>query len=43
MYSKQQSLAGKNLASAFPLDDSDIREMQKFEQSVIGLVQKFLK
>lgn len=43
MFSKQQSLSGKNFASAFPMDDSDAREMQKFEQSVVQLIQKFLK
>jgi curli biogenesis system outer membrane secretion channel CsgG len=43
MYSKQQSLSGKNFASAFPMDDSDVREMQKFEQSMATLVQQYMK
>jgi len=43
IYSKQQSLSGKNLASAFSMDDSDVREMQKFEQSLVTLIQKYLK
>lgn len=43
MYSKQQSLSGKNLASAFPMDDSDVRQMQKFEEAVLVLIQKYVK
>jgi hypothetical protein len=43
MYSKQQSLSGKNFASAFPMDDSDVQQMQKFEQSVLALIQKYVK
>jgi hypothetical protein len=43
MYSKQQSLSGKNFASAFPMDDTDILEVQKFEQSMVSLVQKYVK
>jgi hypothetical protein len=42
-YSKQQSLSGKNFASTFPMDDSDVQQMQKFEQSVLALIQKYLK
>jgi curli biogenesis system outer membrane secretion channel CsgG len=43
MYSKQQSLGGKNFASAFPMDDSDVREMQKLEQSMLTMIQKYVK
>ena len=43
MYSKQQSLSGKNLASAFPMDDSDVQQMQKLEQSMLAMIQKFVR
>jgi hypothetical protein len=43
MYSKQQSLSGRNFASAFPMDDSDVQEMQKFERSLVGLIQKYVR
>jgi len=43
MCSKQQSLSGKNFASAFPMDDSDVREMQKLEQSMLAMIQKYVK
>jgi len=42
-YSKDQSLSGKNLASAFPMGDSDVNEMQKFEESMVALVGKYVK
>jgi hypothetical protein len=42
-YSKEQSLSGKNLASAFPMGDSDVHEMQKFEESMVTLIQKYAK
>ena len=43
MYSKQQSLSGKNFASAFPMDDSDLQQMQKLEQSMLALMQKYVR
>jgi hypothetical protein len=44
MYSKQQQLlSGKNFASAFPMGDSDVQEMQKLEESMVTLVQKYIK
>jgi curli biogenesis system outer membrane secretion channel CsgG len=44
MYSKQQQLlSGKNFASAFPMGDSDVQQMQKFEESVVKLIQKYVK
>ncbi len=44
MYSKQQQLlSGKNFASAFPMGDSDVQEMQKFEESMVTLIQKYVK
>jgi hypothetical protein len=43
MYSKDQSLSGKNLASAFPMGDSDVNEMQKFEESMGALINKYVK
>lgn len=43
MYSKQQSASGKNLASAFPMDDSDVAEMQKQEQSIVSMIHKYVK
>lgn len=42
-YSKEQTLSGKNLASAFPMGDSDVQETQKFEESVAALIQKYVK
>ena len=35
--------SGKNFGSMFPMDDSDIREMQKFEQAMRTLMQKYVK
>jgi hypothetical protein len=44
MYSKDASTTtGKNLASAFPMGDSEIRDMQKFEESMTGLINKYVK
>ena len=44
LYSKQQQLlSGKNFASAFPMDDSDVQQMQKFEESMVALIQKYAK
>jgi curli biogenesis system outer membrane secretion channel CsgG len=43
MYSRQQSLQGKNFASAFPMDDSDLGEMSKIEQSIVKLAQEHMK
>lgn len=43
LFSKQPSLSGKNFGSMFPMDDSDIREMQKFEQAMRTLMQKYVK
>jgi curli biogenesis system outer membrane secretion channel CsgG len=44
MYSKDASTtSGKNLASAFPMGDSEIRDMQKFEESMTGLINKYVK
>lgn len=44
MYSKQQQLlSGKNFASAFPMGDSDVQEMQKFEESMAALINKYVK
>ncbi|WP_348263932.1 LPS assembly lipoprotein LptE [Telmatobacter sp. DSM 110680] len=44
MYSKDASTTtGKNLASAFPMGDSEIRDMQKFEDSVVQLIHKFVR
>lgn len=42
-YSKEQTLSGKNLASAFPMGDSDVQQTQKFEESVATLIQKYVK
>jgi curli biogenesis system outer membrane secretion channel CsgG len=44
LYSKQQQLlSGKNFASAFPMDDSDVQQMQKFEESMVALINKYAK
>lgn len=43
LYSKQQNMSGKNFISAFPMDDSDVAQMQKLEQSLLALIQKYLK
>lgn len=44
LYSKQQQLlGGHNFASAFPMGDSDVLQMQKFEQSMVTLIQKYVK
>src|SRR5665213_77266 len=44
MYSKQQQLlSGKNFASAFPMGDSDVQQMQKFEESMATLIQRNVK
>lgn len=44
LYSKQQELlSGHNFASAFPMGDSDIQQMQKFEESMVALIQKYVK
>jgi hypothetical protein len=44
MYSKQQQLlSGKNFASAFPMGDSDVQEMEKFEDSMAALINKYVK
>lgn len=43
MYSKQQSLAGRNFASAFPMDDADLQQMQKLELSLVTLIQKYVR
>ena len=43
MYSKDASTNGKNLGSAFPMGDSDIRDTQKFEDSMTALIQKYVK
>lgn len=43
MFSKQPSLAGKNLASAYPMDDAEVRQMQKFEQSMSALIGRYMK
>jgi curli biogenesis system outer membrane secretion channel CsgG len=44
MYSKDGSTtSGKNLASAFPMGDSEIRDMQKFEESMASLIKKYVK
>ena len=42
-FSKQPSLSGKNLGSAFPMGDSDVRDVQKFENSIAALIQKYVK
>ncbi len=42
-YSKQQSLTGRNFASAFPMDDSDVRMVQKLEQSMATMIQGYVK
>jgi hypothetical protein len=42
-YSKEPSLSGKNIGSAFPMGDSDVRNMQKFEGSMVALIQKYVK
>lgn len=42
-YSKEQTLSGKNLASGFPMGDSDVQEMQKFEESTVVLINKYVK
>lgn len=43
MYSKADLLGGMNLASAFPMGDSDVSQMQKFEESIVALVGKYVK
>ena len=44
LYSKQQQiLAGHNFASAFPMGDSDVLQMQKFEESMVALINKYAK
>lgn len=44
LYSKQQQiLGGHNFGSAFPMGDSDIQQMQKFEESMVALIQKYSK
>jgi hypothetical protein len=43
VYAKHQNLSGKNFASAFPMDDSDLREMVKLEQSLLVFIQKYVK
>ena len=44
LYSKQQQiLAGHNFASAFPMGDSDVMQMQKFEDSMVALINKYAK
>lgn len=42
-YSKQPSLSGKNIGSAFPMGDSDVHDLQKFEESMAALIQKFVR
>ncbi len=42
-YSKQTSLSGKNFASAFPMDDSDVAQMQKLERSMLAFIQKYVQ
>ena len=42
-FSRQQTLSGKNFASAFPMDDSDLAQMSKLEQSLATLAQKYVK
>ena len=43
MYSKEQSATGKNLGSAFPMDDSDVAQMQKQDQSIVTMIHKYVK
>src|SRR5579859_4453099 len=44
LYSKQQQiLGGHNFTSAFPMGDSDVLQMQKFEESMVALIQKYAK
>ncbi len=44
LYSKQQQiLGGHNFGSAFPMGDSDVAQMQKFEESMVVLIQKYSK
>src|ERR1017187_1898242 len=42
-YSKEPSLSGKNIGSTFPMGDSDVHNMQKFEESMVALIQKYVK
>ena len=43
VYAKQHGSTGKNFASTFEMDDSDLLEMQKFEHSMLALIQKYVK
>ena len=42
-YSREQTLSGKNLASGFPMEDSDVQQTQKLEESMVALIQKYVK
>jgi tetratricopeptide (TPR) repeat protein len=42
-FCKQQNRSGKNIGSAFPMDDSDVAQMEKFERSMAALIQKFVR
>ncbi len=42
-FCKQRGEGGKNFASAFPMDDSDIADAQKLENSMLTLIQKYVK
>jgi curli biogenesis system outer membrane secretion channel CsgG len=42
-YSREQILSGKNLASGFPMEDSDVQQMQKLEESLVALILKYVK
>jgi hypothetical protein len=42
-YSKELSLSGRNIGGAFPMGDSDIHDLQKFEESMAALIQRYVK
>ncbi len=43
VYSKQHGSTGKNFASAFDMDDSDITQLRKLENSLVAQIQKYVK
>jgi curli biogenesis system outer membrane secretion channel CsgG len=43
IYSKKPNASGKNYASAFPMDESDITQLRKFEYSLLAIIRNHVK
>ncbi len=42
-YSKQQNAGGRDFTAAFPMEDSDLSDAQKLENSMLKLIQKYVR